>query len=233
MYKLSPSKLSEVKYISSLTSLLTSDEIDLYHEADEEFGRVAFDGVITLIGKINSKKIGVILTDFRVAGGSFSKKNSKRTGFFIQKMTQAKMPIVFIFNSLGVRFMQGRTVFDDSFSIISDLYHFRKDNLLVTIGLGNVLGISALFFAQGHIRIALQEETQLNLTGPEVHKKFFGKTDAEFSQFTTAEHQFGVNSLVHEILPSQECIFRSVQETMTFLFAETTSPGSGVVWQPL
>ncbi|MBK7892045.1 MAG: hypothetical protein IPJ84_14760 [Bdellovibrionales bacterium] len=222
MISYSKAQLSKMKYLSCLSDLLTSDDIDLFHEHDEELSRLNFDGVFTLTGQIKDQTVGVVMTDFRVGGGSFSKKNSARLGAFIRSMEQAQKPIVFIINSLGVRFAEGRTVFDSTFSVIADLYSFRKNNLLVTIGLGKALGISALFFAQGHYRMALEGETQLNLTGPEVHKKFFGQVDADFSEFTVADHQFETNSLIHEILPSSESLLRQARIMINYLFHESS-----------
>lgn len=216
----SQEKLSELKHLSSLSSLLTSDDIELFHEPGEDISRLAFDGVFTLTGKIKEQTVGVIFTDFRVGGGSFSKRNSTRLGKFIRSMETDQRPIIFIINSLGVRFSEGRTVFDSAFSVVSDLYHFRKNNLLITIGLGKALGISALFFAQGHYRLALEGETQLNLTGPEVHKKFFGQIDADFSEFTLADHQFEVNSLIHEMHTSQGSLFKRARFMINYLFHE-------------
>lgn len=220
MYKYTSTTQSEIRFLSLIANLLTEEQIELFHEADGDTSRVSFDGAVTLTGRIHGKNVGVIVSDFRVGGGSFSKKNSQRVSAFVQQMGQLKYPIVFVINSLGVRFMEGRTVFDDAFAIISDLYHFRQNNLLICVGLGKALGISALFFAQGHYRIALKEETQLNLTGPEVHKRFFGHVDADFSQFTLADHQFGMNSLIHEILPSQELVLKAAQDLITFIYQE-------------
>jgi acetyl-CoA carboxylase carboxyltransferase component len=223
MYKFTPTTLAETKYLSIISGLLTSDRIELYHQASDDPSRIGFDGMITLTGQIHGRTVGLVVSDFRVAGGSFSKKNSTRTGEFIRHMGKMKIPLVFVINSLGVRFMEGRTVFDDAFSIISDLYSYRQENMLITVGLGKALGIGALFFAQGHYRIALENETQLNLTGPEVHKKFFGKVDADFAQFTLADHQFQVNSLIHEVLPSSEMIYRSVQDLIGFVSSKESS----------
>jgi acetyl-CoA carboxylase carboxyltransferase component len=218
MYKFTHTTLGELKFVGSLTDLLTLDDIDIFHTETNDISRASCDGVVTLIGKIHSQPVGVIITDFRVGGGSFSKKNSKRTSAFIAEMEMRGLPIVFIINSLGVRFMEGRTVFDDAFSIIADLYRFRRNNLLITIALSKALGVSALFFAQGHFRLALEGEALLNLTGPEVHKKFFGNADADFSQYNLADHQFSSNSLIHELQPTSQALYRSAKNFILFVF---------------
>ncbi len=222
MYISQKTELSKVKYLSSLSQMLTSDEVTLFYESNEEISRVGFDGVFTLIGEINGQKVGVILTDFRVSGGSFSKKNSSRASAFVHLLGDLKLPLIFLLSSLGVRFTEGRTVFDPAFSIISDLYYFRKNNLLITASIGQTLGISALFFGQGHYRIALEGETQINLTGPEVHKKFFVDQKEDFADFTSGEHQFQVNTLVHEVLPTTDAIYFKLRQMISYMFTSST-----------
>lgn len=226
MYGLTKSALSEVKYVTGLSDLLTSSEIQIYHQLGEKFDRISSDGVTTFIGLIGDQEVGVIATDFRINGGSFAKENSARASSFIKYLNQTSRPLVFIINSLGVRFMEGRTVFDNAFSMIADLYEFRKNNLLITIGLHKALGISALFFAQGHYRLALENETLLNLTGPEVHKKFFGNVDADFNEYNLADHQFDMNSLIHGLQPTVQGLFRSAQNLISFVFSAHNSVAS-------
>lgn len=222
MYTFTTIPISDMTSFKKLSHLLSGEKVHVYHEMGE-FDRLSMDGVVTLIGEINGQKVGVINTDFRVFGGSFSKRNSQRVCKFIQTMSEMHLPIVFGLNSLGVRFIEGRTVFDDAFSIISALCQFRKENLLITFGLNKVLGISALLFAQGHYRIAVRDEAEFNLTGPEVHKTFFGNVDARFSDFTNSTHQFERNTLIHELLPTQELVYKSAADIINFLYNKNSS----------
>ncbi len=220
MYTFTKSPLSGLSYLTKLQSLLTSNEIEIFHEMGE-LDRMSLDGMITLIGNINGQRVGVIFTDFKVLGGSFSKRNSLRVCKFISLMKEMKLPIVFSLNSLGVRFVEGRTVFDNAFSVINYLYQFKKENLLITVGLGKVLGIAALIFAQGHYRIALEDETKINLTGPEVHKRFFGHIDTPFDKFTNSTHQHAVNTIIHELHATQEKAYQSAKNLIDFSFNES------------
>ncbi len=203
--------------LKKVNTLLTSKLIDIYCE-ENQLDRMSMDGAYTFLGKIHSTKVAVIITDFRVFGGSFSKKNSRRVCSFIDYAYKNKIPLIFGLNSLGVRFIEGRTVFDDAFSIIANLSKFRKENLLLTLGIGNVLGISALIFAQGHYRLALKDDAEFNLTGPEVHKIFFGKTDAKFSDYSNSSNQFSTNSLIHEIFTNQENMYKATHDLIDLIF---------------
>ena len=219
MYTFTKLRIGSMPFLTRLQSLLTSKEIEIYHEMGE-LDRMSLDGIITLIGNVKDQRVGVIFTDFKVLGGSFSKRNSLRVCQFINLMKEMNLPIVFSLNSLGVRFVEGRTVFDNAFSVINYLHQFRKENLLITVGLGKVLGVAALIFAQGHYRIALEEETKINLTGPEVHKKFFGQIDTPFDQFTNSTHQHAVNTLIHEIQPTQEKAYQTARNLIDFAHSE-------------
>ena len=220
MYTFTKSSIASMPFLSKLEFLLTSKEVEIFHEMGE-LDRMSLDGMITLIGNIEGQKVGIIFTDFKVLGGSFSKRNSLRVSQFIDLANEMNLPIVFSLNSLGVRFVEGRTVFDNAFSVINHLYNFRKNNLLITVGLGKVLGVAALLFAQGHYRIALDEETKVNLTGPEVHKKFFGQIDTPFDKFTNSTHQFSVNTLIHELLPTQEKAYQRAKNIIAFTHAQS------------
>ncbi len=202
MYFFYPSNLDSNKCLNSLSSLLSSDDVVLYLSDKTHTDRMSMDGLYTFTGKVNDSAVGIIYTDFRVNGGSFGSENSQRAIHFIREMQQRNIPLVFLMNSLGARFIDGRTVFDGAFGIIPELLAFKKQNLLITASIGKTLGVSALYFSQGHYRIALREDSLLNLTGPEVHKKFFGNTNEIFEQFSSANHLQQKTTLIHELCDS-------------------------------
>lgn len=202
MYFFYPSNLDSNKCLNSLSSLLSSDDVVLYLSDKTHTDRMSMDGLYTFTGKVNDSTVGIIYTDFRVNGGSFGSENSQRAIHFIREMQQRNIPLVFLMNSLGARFIDGRTVFDGAFGIIPELLAFKKQNLLITASIGKTLGVSALYFSQGHYRIALREDSLLNLTGPEVHKKFFGNTNEIFEQFSSANHLQQKTTLIHELCDS-------------------------------
>ncbi len=218
MHYFFPGKLGDMKCLSQLGSLVTGDMVQYYIKDGQHIDRRDMDGIITFTANIGEKKVGIVWTDFRVGGGSFSTENSKRLSEFIKVLELLNLPLIFYFNSLGARFMASRTLFDNAFGVIPDLYRFSKKNLFLGVSIGKTLGLSALFFAQSHYRISLEDQTQINLTGPEVHKKFFGSVDDPFERYTTSEHQFGANSLVHEILDSVSTINERCKTIINFSY---------------
>lgn len=186
------------------------------------------DGLYTFTGKVNNSTVGIIYTDFRVNGGSFGSENSQRAIHFIREMQQRDTPIVFLMNSLGARFIDGRTVFDGAFGIIPELLAFKKQNLLITASIGKTLGVSALYFSQGHYRIALREDSLLNLTGPEVHKKFFGNSHEIFEQFSSANHLQQKTTLVHELCDNSNEIMLSCKNILS-LQQNSISPANSTL----
>jgi acetyl-CoA carboxylase carboxyltransferase component len=218
-----PAKLSDMKPLSSLSTLLTCDSVDYFLKEGQHFDRREMDGLFTLFGFIGSQRVGIVWTDFRMGGGSFSTENSERLSAFVKKLEDQNLPLIFFINSLGARFMSGRTIFDGAFGVIPDLFRFSKKNLFIAVSLGKTLGLSALFFAQAHYRLALEDATQINLTGPEVHKKFFGNVDAPFESYSSAEHHSTVNSLVHEILNSTESLVKRCRALINFNFDNETA----------
>ncbi len=224
MYTTIQVSVDSIQVLKKAKSLFTDSEVQVFYETGE-FDRMSMDGVYTVVGSINSKKVALIISDFRVCGGSFSKKNSKRVCAFIREATDIQLPIVFALNSFGVRFTEGRTIFDEAFSIIKCLAEFRKNNLLITLGLGNVLGLGALIFAQGHYRLAVDGEAKFNLTGPEIHKIFFGTNDSNFGEFTNSNHQFHINTLIHEIHPSESHLYRAANNLIN-LFSNSNKPNA-------
>jgi acetyl-CoA carboxylase carboxyltransferase component len=207
-------------FLKDAKDLLTSNDISFFVEEEYKLTRVSMDGLCTFMGTVQDQKVGVIMTDFRSAGGSFASKNSQRMISFIRYLEAEKLPLVLILDSLGVRFMDGRAVFDDAFGVMPELFRFKQNNLFLCVAAGKALGIASLFFAQAHYRIAVQEAAQFNLTGPEVHKKFFGKTDDCFSKFASAEHQFEVNYLVHEMHNEVSPALRKCRNLIQLLSSE-------------
>lgn len=214
--------LKEHRFLKTLSGVFTEDEIEVFAPASAaELSRITLDGIVPVIGRVGeSARVAAVFFDFRASGGSLGKENSDRLAAFIRIADEKRIPLVLILNSLGVRFMEGRTVFRHAFQVLPELFKFKRNNLLMTVASGKCLGISALFFGQGHYRVALGKETQINLTGPEVHRLFFGG-DTEFATFASSAHQFERNSLIHEVHDSETLAFCRVRSLLRFLGSST------------
>jgi propionyl-CoA carboxylase beta chain len=188
----------------------------LMPKGTDRFSRGECDGLIAAFGWVGERQVGILMNDFRMNGGSFGAEVSKRTADFLEMAREASIPVIFLLNTLGVRFLEGRTVFQETFSIIPHLDRFAVDNMLITISMGRTLGLGALLFGMGHYRIAVREKSQINLTGPEVINLFFGK-GFDFKAVAAAENHFDQNTLVHELVDDLGLALRRSKELVSTL----------------
>jgi acetyl-CoA carboxylase carboxyltransferase component len=210
-------ELTEHSILSPFTNIFTSPQCDvLMPSGSDRFSRNECDGLIAVIGWVGNRQVGVLMNDFRVNGGSFGAEVSKRTSSFLDIAREAGLPVIFLLNTLGVRFLEGRTVFQETFSIIPHLDRFAEKNLLITISMGRTLGLGALLFGMGQYRIAVREKSQINLTGPEVINLFFGK-GFDFKSVAAAETHFEQNTLVHELVDDLSLALRRAQDLVSTL----------------
>lgn len=208
--------LEEQGFLSKLTLLFDSPEVRNFGvTADEPFSRVNTDGVVTVCGVSGGKPLGVIFHDFRVNGGSYGREVSRRISAFVEEMASIDAPLVMILNTLGVRIMEGRTVFAEAFSTIPSITEFAQRRLLVTCAIGRCLGLGAVLFGAGHYRLSVRDSGRINLTGPEVLKLFFGQ-NFDFDSFASAEALAGKNDLVQEMCDNKEDAFRRIREIVAF-----------------
>jgi acetyl-CoA carboxylase carboxyltransferase component len=199
--------LEDHRFLAALRPLFSSPSVEAWGREDlTELERTDCDGLLCLRGWLNGSRVGVVQCDFRVNGGSFGHDNSKRLTSFLEQMSACGAPVFMAVNSIGVRIMEGRTVFGDAFSIWPALTRFRKTGLLITLAMGKCLGLGALLYGLGHYRMAVGEETHINLTGPEVMKLFFGEKFS-FEDFASAERQSRSTDLVHELVADRAAGF--------------------------
>lgn len=202
-------------FLRAFRTLFDSEQVSIFwDEANGEFSRIHAGGVVTLVGEVRGLRLGVIVCDFRVNGGSFGKENSTRITEFVRAMEREGTPILFQLQTLGVRIMEGRTVFAKAFGVLPALARFAESNLLITSVNGQCLGLGALIFSLGHYRLAVAGKT-LNLTGPEVFEMFFGKA-VDFEHVAAVERQLEKTELVQEIQPSDVALYERVRAIVGF-----------------
>jgi acetyl-CoA carboxylase carboxyltransferase component len=195
-YQFSP---VEHRQIAPVKELLK--DLKVYHFSldGNDFCRRQADGFYTLLAvSENGKKIGVIYNDFKVNGGSFGKDVSAKMIAFVRYLKEHSIPLVFFVNSMGVRLMEGRTVFANAFSLIPVLQEFKKNNLLIAANIGRCLGLGALVFGMAHYRLSLRKKAVVNLTGPEVVKMFYG-TSYDYETKASAELFFKETDIIHDL----------------------------------
>ncbi|RFA25376.1 hypothetical protein CAI21_19270 [Alkalilimnicola ehrlichii] len=190
--------LKNLPAIKALQGCL-DDEVELFMPVDcERPDRLRADGIWLLSGTIDGQPVAVGWWDFRVKGGSFGRSVCRRFLAFLRAVEQRHQPLLLVVNSLGLRFMEGRTIFADVFGLIPALLRFKRRQLLVTACQGRCLGFGALVFGLGHYRLAAGTGATLSLTGPEVFQLFFGQRIA-FSEVAATEAEYHRSGLIHEL----------------------------------
>jgi len=159
----------------------------------------------------------VMLTDPRIHGGTLTAGNLRLLRQFIALARSDTRPFVFILATGGVRLTQPRTLFQNVFGAVPDLFALRQTRLLVTIALGKALGMGAIFFGQGHLRIAASPDTLINLTGPGAYQAFFGAGSQPYGEWASAGHQFGTNHLIQELADSPQAALMRAQAVLRFV----------------
>lgn len=165
----------------------------------------------------NGNNIFVSLTDPKTKGGTFSIPALKYFHEFLDfvETDKKRSPYVFLSCSGGVRLTQSRTMFNYVWGILPRLFQLRKQRLYLSLAHEFCLGAAALFFGQAHFRIASSEATLVNLTGPSVINRFFGKEE-NFNQYASAGHQIERHLLVQEVCFDLDAALERIQQILLF-----------------
>ena len=146
MYKYANLTIEKSFFLGKFKALADDNSQISFYVSDNEskIGRKSFDGFITFIAKIEGRDVGVIFNDFRSLGSSFGKENSKRVSSFLEDLTQRKIPLLFLCQSMGIRIQEGRSLFKDTFSLIPAIKKFVEQNLYIAASIGQTLGLGAV-----------------------------------------------------------------------------------------
>jgi len=207
----------EHRFLRRICDALGMRTVQLWVEASvspADFNRVRADGLITALGECDGRTVAIAWSDFRVNAASFGRGNSRRFSAFLRYLRQLPdpTPLVYVVQSAGVSLMEGRTAFSDAFGLWPELLRLAEDHLVLTCATGKCLGLAPLLFGLGHYRVAVAGRTEVNLTGPEVIRLFFGE-GFDFAQRAAAERCVERHDLVHEIVPSVDAaleLFRAL-----------------------
>lgn len=206
--------ISEVVFLKQYRPLFDSPVCSFYINPDSHKNlRKEFDGLITMVGKVDGREVGLIACDFKIFGGSFGVESSDRVCAFLREMRRRNIPVLFFLETIGVRIMEGRKVFPHAFRIIKELKDFVQDNLFITAAVGSCLGLGALLFEVGDYRFGIKSKSTLNLTGPEVFKMFFGQS-VDFEKIASVEKQQDISALVHENVEDKQVVMERMREIL-------------------
>jgi propionyl-CoA carboxylase beta chain len=210
-YTLKPASLDALSFLRHVRPLLDDASVEVFSPAGQKaIKRLEQDGLVTLIGRVGGRPVGIAASDFRVNGGSVGAEIAARLGAFTRHLAAIDAPLILSIDMFGVRVMEGRQVFGAAFGLLPTLMEFAERQLLITCTAGRALGIGAILYAMGHYRLAAGERTALSLTGPEVFKLFFGEK-VDFEELASARRAFRYNEAVHELAPSSEAMWQRVR----------------------
>ncbi len=216
-FKLLKVNWQDHSFLSFMGQIFTSNDVQVMVDFNcQELSRTDCDGIIHAVGWVGDRLVGVAFNDFRINGGSFSAASALRSNAFFKLMDDSQTPVVLVLNTLGVRFMEGRTVFEETFSMLPEITRFAEKNPLITISVGRTLGLGAILFGLGHYRMAVRGDSLINLTGPEVINLFFGK-GFDYASLASAESQLAKTNLVHELVESRDEALRRTRTILTTL----------------
>ena len=171
--------------------------------SEGDFDRTCNHGLVTALGRCDGRTVAIAWSDFRVNAASYGRANSRRFATFLRylRRSQDRIPLVYFVNSAGLSLMEGRTAFSDAFELWPELLRYADERLVLTCAAGKCLGLAPMLYGLGHYRVAVAQRTQVNLTGPEVIRLFFGE-GVDFERSAAAERCLERHDLIHELAPS-------------------------------
>jgi acetyl-CoA carboxylase carboxyltransferase component len=217
------------QFLAGVFDGFDAGRVRVWIEADvteTTYDRQCNGGLVTLLVGGPSGEVAVVWSDFRVNGASYGRATSSRLTSFLRHLRGRSdgVPLVYVVNSAGVSIMEGRTAFSSAFGIWPELLRYSEDHVVLTCAVGKCLGLAPLLYGLGHYRVAVAG-TQVNLTGPDVLRMFFGRGGLGFEERAAAERCAERTELIHEIVPSLEAGLRLFRN----LLLRTGQPtGSGI-----
>jgi acetyl-CoA/propionyl-CoA carboxylase carboxyl transferase subunit len=127
------------------------------------------DGVITGLGKVNGRSVGVFAHDKTVQGGSLGNVQAAKIAGIVRKCCELKVPLIALQDSVGARIQEGNKNigFDSIFYAITQASGVVP---LISAILGTCAGGIAYSSALMDFILMVKGESQLFITGPNVIK---------------------------------------------------------------
>ncbi len=134
------------------------------------------DAVVTGLGEINGKKVGIAIMDFKFIGGSMGSVVGEKISRMIDKAIENKLPVIIISQSGGARMMEG------ALSLMQMAKTTSRLAKLADLGLPYISvltdpttgGVTASYAMLGDVNIA-EPNALIGFAGPRVIKQTIGK----------------------------------------------------------
>jgi acetyl-CoA carboxylase carboxyltransferase component len=172
--------------------------------------------------KINSK-FPIYISEMNMNGGllTFDNENLELFKNFALESCLEKRNGIFILliRTGGVRITHNRSIFKRVWGVVPALFKMRKQHLFLSCALDKCLGAGAVYFAQADFRLAIGDNSIINLTGPGVMSNFFGqsKEAIDYSEYASVLHQFSHNDLIQEHYENLNLAVHRIKNILMFL----------------
>lgn len=198
------------------------------------FHRTGFDlhqgpGILGFFLDKAGQSFFLAFTNAKCKAGTFAQDNLDYLHDFLDQIEKKnkKSPLVFVFHSGGVRITESRRIYNSIWGVLPRLFWLRRQRLFITLAYEKCIGAAALFFGQGHLRIACSKDTVVNLTGPGVIKRFYGRED-NFKIYSSAKHLNERHFLVQEVAAHFDGALARTMQILNFAATQILDPVSHV-----
>jgi len=176
----------------------------------------AGDGVITGLGLVNGRRIGVFAQDFTVLGGSFSEIHALKVGRLLDMATAAGFPVVALLDSVGARIQEGIW----SLAGFGDLFwrNTQASGVVpqISVMLGPCAGGAVYSPGLTDFVIMVRGRSYMFITGPDVIRTVTGEeVDAE--TLGGAETHAARSGVAHFVVDTEQEAFELTRRLLRYL----------------
>ncbi len=189
-------KLTARERIDALLDRDSFFETDLFVEHDcKDFGmdakQLAGDGVVTGVGRIHGRPVGVFAQDFTVAGGSLGLRHARKITKIMELAIDMRMPLIGINDSGGARIQEGV----DSLAGYGEIFY--RNTLAsgvipqISVILGPCAGGAVYSPALTDFVFMVDQISKMFITGPEIFEggianmNYSISNNAEYGEYVT------------------------------------------------
>ena len=173
------------------------------------------------LGKIEGKKVVLVVDDFTVKGASVGDMYKAKLAYALKMARELKLPMVRLLDGAGGSIKEILKVGYVKFPTLPE--HAMKDIVdlmsavpVISVALGPTAGLGGLLMVSSHFSIMVKEKAQVFIGGPALVKKAYGRevTKEELGGYRVHTRQSGV---VDNEAESEEDAFRQIKRFLDYL----------------
>jgi len=214
-------KLTARERIELLLDKKSFLETDLFVEHQSKgFGldgkKLAGDGVITGVGKINHHPVAIFAQDFTVAGGSLGQGHASKIVKIMDLAEKSGIPLIGLNDSGGARIQEGVGALAGYGNIF--FMNTRLSGVIpqISVILGPCAGGAVYSPALTDFVIVVKNISKMFITGPEVIKTVIGE-EISMEELGGAKTQSEITGNAHFIAEDEKDAFNIIQKLILYL----------------